>query len=136
MPTKVLIVDDDPLMHLLYKNQLERAGYQLISAKDGAEALEVAARELPQIIVMDIIMTQMDGLAALRELKKKQETKVIPVVIATASVSAHQATRRECENSGAAGFLTKPFSPAQLLVEIRRLVPEPAATNSTSKAPG
>jgi len=123
MPSKVLIVDDDPLMRVLYKNQLERAGYQMLTASDGIEALEVAARELPQVIVMDILMTQMDGLAALRELKKKDETKFIPVVIATSSVSAHYATQRECENSGAAGFLTKPFSPMQLLNEIRRLVP-------------
>ena len=134
MPSKVLIVDDDPLMHLLYKNQLERAGYQMLTASDGTEALEVAARELPDIIVMDIMMTEMDGLAALREFKKINETKFIPVVIATSSVSAHYATQRECENSGAAGFLTKPFSPAQLLVEVRRLVPEPAPTSPPKTA--
>jgi CheY-like chemotaxis protein len=136
MPPKVLIVDDDPLMHLLYKNQLERAGYEMVNARDGTEAIEVAAREHPQIIVMDILMTQMDGLAALRELKRIEETKLIPVVIATASVSAHHATKLECENSGAAGFLTKPFSPAQLLAEVRRLVPEPAATNSPDNPGG
>ena len=133
MPNKVLIVDDDPLMHLLYKNQLERAGYQLVVAKDGLEAIEVAARELPQLIVMDIIMSEMDGLAALRELKKNEATKLIPVVISTASVSAHHATKRECENSGAAGFLTKPFSPAQLLAEVRRLVPQPVSDPAPGK---
>jgi CheY-like chemotaxis protein len=121
MPSKVLIVDDDPLIHVLYKHQLERAGYELITAKDGAEVVEVASREQPQMIVMDIIMKEMDGLAALRDLKKNEATKSIPVVISTASVSAHYATKKECENSGAVGFLTKPFSPAQLIAEVKRI---------------
>src|SRR2546421_11230204 len=95
MPNKVLIVDDAPLMGVLYKNELERAGYELVTAEDGAEVVEVAIREKPQVIFMDIIMAQMDGLAALRELKKGEETKEIPVVITTASVSAHQATKKE-----------------------------------------
>ena len=135
MSNKILIVDDDPLIRQLYKNQLERAGYELITATDGAEVVEVASRDLPQVIVMDIIMAQVDGLAALRELKKNDKTKLIPVVISTASVSAHYATKRECENSGAAGFLTKPFSPAQLIAEVRRLVPQSATTDSGSKGP-
>jgi CheY-like chemotaxis protein len=129
MPSKVLIVDDDPLMHLLYKNQLERAGYEMVTAKDGSEVVDVATREQPMVIFMDIIMADMDGLAALRALKKTESTKVIPVVITTASVSSHQATKKECESSGAAGFLTKPFSPAQLLAEVRRVVPDSTPGN-------
>src|SRR5258705_1155013 len=107
MPSKVLIVDDDPLIHVLYKKQLEQAGYQLVTAKDGSEVVEVASREKPQMIVMDILMAQIDGITALRELKKHDETKEIPVVIATASVTAHYSlTNKECETSGSAGFLT------------------------------
>jgi len=127
MPSKVLIVDDDPLIHVLYKKQLEQAGYQLVTAKDGSEVVEVASREKPQMIVMDILITQMDGIAALRELKKHDETKEIPVVIATASVTAHYSlTKKECETSGAAGFLTKPFSPAQLIAEVKRVIQDPS----------
>ena len=127
MPIKILIADDDPLVRMLYKNHLEHAGYELITAKDGTEAVEMAAQEQPQLVVMDIIMSQMGGLAALKQLKKAEATKAIPVVIVTGSVTAdHQAIRRECENSGAAGFLIKPFSPAQFLAEVRRLAPEPA----------
>jgi len=122
MPSKVLIVDDDPLFRVLYKNHLERAGYQLLTAKDGAEAVEMAVREQPQLVFMDIIMLQMGGLAALKQLKSTEVTKTIPVVVVTGSVANdHQAIRRECENYGAAGFLTKPFSPEQLLAEVRRL---------------
>jgi len=136
MPGKVLIVDDDPLIQVMYKHQLEREGYQLITAKDGSEVVDVASREQPQIIVMDVIMRQMDGIAALRELKKNELTSKIPVVIATETVSAHYATKKECENSGAAGFLTKPFSPAQLISEVKRITEEAGSQGGTAKKPG
>ncbi len=124
---KVLLVDDEPLMHLLYKNHLERAGYELLTAKDGTEVFEIAARELPQVIVMDVFMAEMDGLAALRELKKNEATKAIPVIMVTANVSVHYAARKESTIAGAALFLTKPFGPAQLLEAIRKVVPSPGA---------
>jgi CheY-like chemotaxis protein len=122
MPPKILMVDDEPLMHLLYKNHLERAGYQVLMADDGSEALELAARERPRLIVMDVLMKNMDGLAALRALKKSEVTKAIPVIIITAHVSAHHAARQESEAAGAALFLTKPFSPPQLLGAIQRVL--------------
>ncbi len=137
MPSKILIVDDDPLVRMLYKTHLERAGYELITAKDGAEAVEMAAQEQPQLVVMDIMMPQMGGLAALKQLKKAEATKAIPFVIVTGSVTTdHQAIRRECENSGAAGYLTKPFSPAQLLAEVRRLAPQPAEDSESGQTRG
>ena len=121
---KILLVDDEGLMLALYKAHVERAGYQLFTAKSGEEAIEVATRELPDLIVMDVIMTGMSGLAALRELKIAQPTTAIPVIIVTAAVS-HHATRKEAELAGATRFLTKPISPAQLLAEIRQIVPLP-----------
>ena len=137
MPSKVLIVDDDPLVRLMYKHQLEEAGYELISAKDGADAVEVAAQEQPQLVVMDIMMPQMSGLLALKQLKATEATKPIPVVIVTGSVSSdHQAIRRECENYGASGFLTKPFSPAQLRAEVQRLTPDPAEEPQSNDTQG
>ena len=67
-------------------------------------------------------------MAALRELKKSDLTKNISVIIITATVSSHYAMRQESATSGAAGFLTKPLSPAQIIAEIQRLVPLPPAT--------
>ena|ERR1700722_11218226 len=121
MIKQILVVDDDQLMHRLFQHHLERAGYQVLSAFNGREALEIAARQLPQLVVMDIMMPDIDGLAALRELKKSEATKSIPVIIITAN--SHHLTRKESETCGAAIFLTKPFSPTQLINEIRRLVP-------------
>jgi CheY-like chemotaxis protein len=121
MTKQVLVVDDDQLMHRLFQHHLERAGYQMLSATNGREALEIATRQVPQLIVMDVMMPDIDGLAALRELKKTDATKKIPVIVITAN--SHHLTRKESESCGAAIFLTKPFSPTQLLNEIRRLVP-------------
>jgi CheY-like chemotaxis protein len=122
MTTKqILVVDDDPLMHRLYQHHLERAGYQMVSARNGREALDIATRQPPELIVMDIMMPDMDGLEALRELKKNDATKAIPVVVITAN--GHFMARKESENSGAAVFLTKPFSPVQLIAEVQRLLP-------------
>ena len=134
MTRTILMVDDDPLMTKLYQPYLERAGYQMISASSGPEALELAARAAPQLIIMDVIMAGMDGLTALRQLKKVEATKAIPVIVITANVSAHTATRRESELAGAAAFLTKPLSPAQLLAEVRRLIPEPLAEKPLSES--
>jgi CheY-like chemotaxis protein len=121
MTKQVLVVDDDQLMHRLYKHHLERAGYQMVSAMNGREALDLAATQVPQLIVMDIMMPDIDGLAALRELKKSDATKSIPVIVITAN--GNQLAKQESANCGAAIFLTKPFSPTQLLNEVKRLVP-------------
>ncbi len=126
MAHKILVVDDDALTHRLFQHHLERAGYRMVSATNGREALTVAERELPQLIVMDVMMPEVDGLAAIRHLKKNEATRHIPVVVITASVSAHDASRKEAESSGASGFLTKPLSPAQLLKEVQRLLPSAA----------
>jgi CheY-like chemotaxis protein len=122
MTTKqILVVDDDPLMHRLFQHHLERAGYQMVSARTGREALDIAARQPPQLIVMDIMMPDMDGIEALRQLKREDATKAIPVIVITAN--GHHIARKEAEGCGAAVFLTKPFSPTQLVTEIGRLVP-------------
>ncbi len=89
----------------------------------------MAERELPNLIVMDVMMEALDGLGALRQLKKMEATKAIPVVVITGSINAHEASRREARTSGAAGFLTKPLSPAQLLTEVKRVLPAQPAEN-------
>ena len=121
MTKQILVVDDDPLMHRLFQHHLERAGYQMISAHNGQQALDIAAKQPPHLIVMDIMMPDIDGLEALRELKKSDATKSIPVIMITAN--GHHISRKESESCGANILLTKPFSPLQLLNEIRRLVP-------------
>ena len=118
MPHKILIVDDEPFMLRLIQHHLENAGYEMIKARNGREAVEAATRERPRLVVMDAMMPNMDGLSALRQLKQGVSTRSIPVIMLTAN--PHKYTREEAESSGAAIFLTKPFSPTQLLEEIRK----------------
>ncbi len=119
MSHKVLVVDDEPFMIRLIEIVLERDGYQMLKAVNGREAVEVASREHPSVVVMDAMMPKMDGLTALRLLKSDEATRSIPVIMLTAN--PHKFSREEAVSSGATIFLTKPFSPAQLLAEIRRL---------------
>lgn len=120
MANKILVVDDEPYMLRFIQILLERDGYEMITARNGREAVEVAMREHPRLLVMDAMMPQMDGLTALRLLKQEPATRSIPVIMLTAN--PHKFSREEAESSGATVFLTKPFSPTQLLAEIRRLI--------------
>jgi CheY-like chemotaxis protein len=120
MPPKILIVDDEPHMLRVTELSLKRGGFQLITGRNGFDAIDQATREQPALIVMDVLMPEKDGLQALRELKQLPETKNIPVIMLTAR--GHIMTRQDAEQSGAALFLTKPFSPTQLLNEARRII--------------
>jgi CheY-like chemotaxis protein len=120
MPIKVLIVDDEPHMMRVTELSLRKGGYQLILGRNGREAVELAHREQPALIVMDVLMPELDGLSALRQLRQSQQTAGIPVIMLTAR--GHVMTRQEAEDSGATLFLTKPFSPTQLLQDARRLI--------------
>jgi len=132
MTAKILIVDDDPLIHQLYRRHIERAGYQVIGAMNGREAMEIAAREMPQVIVMDIMMPEMDGLTAAFGIKRAEATQRIPIVMITANPMYHLC-HQQSEYVGAAVFLTKPFSPARLLQEIERLVSHQPAQVSANE---
>jgi CheY-like chemotaxis protein len=122
MPKTILVVDDEPYMHRLLLHHLQRNGFGMISAHNGIEAVEKAVSEKPSLIVMDVMMGEMDGLTALKHLKKDDATKDIPVIMITAN--AHYITREQSETAGSTLFLTKPFSPTQLLTQIRSLLEE------------
>jgi len=130
MPDTVLLVDDDPIVHWVLNQYLGRAGFRTLSAKNGRDALDAAVRELPQLIILDVRMSEMDGMAALRQLKAGESTKSIPVIIMTASVD-HR-TKLESELFGAAVFVTKPFSPVQLLADVKRLIAEAQGAHEPS----
>ena len=132
MNTKVLFADDDLLVHQLYQPHLERAGYHLIKAGNGREAIEAARRERPEIAVLDIVMPEMNGIAALRELKGLEWAGNIPVILITADTECYRYSR-EILTGGAAILLMKPFSPEQLLSVIRVLLHRAHQTAGGSK---
>ena len=124
-PAKILIADDEIFMIRLLELTFKKGGYEIVSCRDGQEALATAATARPQLIVLDVMMPGLDGLGALRQLKENPATKDIPVVVLSAK--GHALTKVEAELAGAVMFLTKPFSPNQLLGEVKKIL-EPTAT--------
>jgi two-component system chemotaxis response regulator CheY len=111
---KVLIVDDDPFIRKLIATTLEDvAGFELIQASDGAEAVDIAAREQPELVFMDIDMPRLDGIAACARIREQPETSNATIVMLTAT--SRTDNERRAEDAGADLFLTKPFSPLDLL---------------------
>jgi CheY-like chemotaxis protein len=120
--TSVLLVDDDPLVHQIYGHHIERAGWRMIEAVNGREAVELATHDLPQVVIMDMMMPEMDGLAAIRELKQAESTRGIPIIAITANPEYRQIAP-QAQALGAVRFLVKPVGTAQLLEAIRLLMP-------------
>jgi len=120
MSRAVLVVDDDPFIRKLVATTLEDvAEFELHEAADGLEALEVARREHPAIVFLDVDMPNLDGIAACRELRSDPATGEATIVMLTA---AHgDRVERLAESAGADLFLTKPFSPLDLLRLVDRL---------------
>jgi two-component system chemotaxis response regulator CheY len=120
MTRGVLVVDDDPFIRKLITTTLEDVSkFHLHEAADGLEAVEVARRELPALVFLDIDMPRMNGFEACRRLRSDDATSGATIVMLTA---AHgEGVKREAEEAGADLFLTKPFSPLDLLRLVDRL---------------
>ena len=120
MSRTILVVDDDPLIRRLIATTLEDvAGYELVEAGDGLEAIERAHETEPEIVFLDIDMPHLDGIATCTELRNSPETSDATIVILTAATD-DRAERRAGE-AGADLFLTKPFSPLDLLRLVDRI---------------
>ena len=117
---KILVADDEVFMLRLLEMTLKKGGYEVVSCRDGKEALATAATALPQLIVLDIMMPGLDGLGALRLLKENPATREIPVVVL--SGKGHSLTKIDAVMAGAVLFLAKPFSPNQLLGEVQKIL--------------
>ncbi len=116
----VLVVDDDPFVRKLIATTLsDVSGFELHEAADGLEALEVARRERPALVFLDVDMPELDGIAACERLRGDAATADTTIVMLTA---AHgDSVERRAEQAGADLFLTKPFSPLALLQLVDRL---------------
>ena len=125
MAHRVVIVDDEPHMLRLTELSLKKGGFEILIGRNGREALEIAVRERPDLIVMDVVMPELDGLTALRQLKENPDTTAIPVIMLT--MRGQALARQEAEKSGAAIYSTKPYSPSQLLAEAKRILIGPPA---------
>ena len=121
----VLVVDDDPKIVTLVRTYLEREGYQVVTAGDGRAALAAVGAAQPRLIVLDLMLPELDGLALMRIVRERSE---VPIIILSARGSA--ADRVYGINEGADDYLVKPFSPAELVVRVK------AVLRRTEGAPG
>jgi two-component system alkaline phosphatase synthesis response regulator PhoP/two-component system response regulator VicR len=119
MPKKILAVDDERHIVRLVEVNLARAGYQVVTAFDGREALQKVEAEKPDLVVLDVMMPFMDGFEVLRNLKANPETAEIPVIMLTAK--AQDADVFRGWQSGVDCYLTKPFNPMELLTFVKRI---------------
>jgi len=116
----VLICDDSEDTQRLLREVLEQYGFVARSVSDGRQVLAVAEKEHPGLILLDIRMPGLDGYAVLEQLKRNENTRDIPVIIMTASITDDRARRERAISMGAANLMTKPFSITELVEEVRK----------------
>jgi DNA-binding NarL/FixJ family response regulator len=113
---KLLLVDDDPNLILLVKDYLEFRGYEVVTAENGREALIVLGQELPDMIICDIMMPEMDGYGFVEELRKQNQASWIPVLFLSAKGQSQD--RIKGLNLGADVYMVKPFEPEELVAQV------------------
>lgn len=119
---RVLVIEDDREIRRLLADTLQRNGIPVVEAPDGESGLEVAGREEPALILLDLRLPGIDGVAVLERLKRAQETTRIPVIAMTGSEGLLLGARARVMALGAADFVTKPFQLDSLVDEIRALI--------------
>jgi twitching motility two-component system response regulator PilH len=118
--TKILVVDDSPTDLRLVSASLQGRGYTILTAADGEEALEKATRELPDLIVLDIILPKKNGFQVCRQLKTSPDTRDIKILML--SSKSQDSDRFWGLKQGADGYLTKPFADDELHTNVEQLL--------------
>jgi DNA-binding response OmpR family regulator len=116
----ILIADDDPDILALVSFRLERAGYEVVQARNGEEAVQVALARRPDLAVLDVMMPRIDGYEATRRLRQHDETSRMPVILLTARVQEEDIARGF--DAGADDYVKKPFSPQELGARVQAVL--------------
>jgi len=120
MGKTLLIVDDSASMRQLVTFALKGAGYEVIAAVHGKDALSKLAGAKVDMVVTDLNMPEMDGIALIKQLRSSPATKFTPVVMLT--TESQEARKTEGKQAGASGWIVKPFTPDQLIETVKRFV--------------
>jgi two-component system phosphate regulon response regulator PhoB len=116
----ILVVEDEPALVTLLRYNFEAAGYEVATAPDGDEALMAIAERRPDLVVLDWMLPSISGLEVCRQIRRKPETRDVPVIMLTAR--GEEADRVRGLDSGADDYVTKPFSPAELVARVRAVL--------------
>jgi twitching motility two-component system response regulator PilH len=117
---RVLIVDDSPSQLLGLQRIVEKLGHQVVTAEDGAAGVEAARRELPDLILMDVVMPNLNGFQATRQISKDPATSHIPVILVT--TKDQETDKVWGMRQGAKAYVTKPVNEAQLISTIKEII--------------
>lgn len=115
---KILFIEDETALVAMMKVRLEASGYEMSSAANGEEGLAKAKQEMPDLVLLDIIMPKMDGLTVCSHLKGDPKTKKIKIIIISAA--ARKELPKKCNAAGADDLVTKPFDAQELLDKIAK----------------
>ncbi|MFG2818000.1 response regulator [Kitasatospora sp. NPDC048365] len=116
---RVLVVDDSEVIRQLIRVNLELEGFEVVTAADGAECLEVVRRVAPDVVTLDVVMPRLDGLRTAARLRAAPDTHRLPIAIVSACT---QSDLHRGESVGVDGYLAKPFDPADLVALVQRLM--------------
>ena len=117
---RILIVDDDPVILRLLKVNFEMEGFGVITAENGQAGVDAATQELPDIILLDVMMPGMNGLEAAERLRSQSSTQQIPIVFVSAK--AQSVDVKAGLQAGAVDYVTKPFDPVELVEKVEGLL--------------
>ena len=117
---RILVVDDEPDAVELVEFNLKNSGYDVVTAADGEEALEKARALIPDLIILDLMLPEVDGMEVCKILRRDQRTSAIPIIMLTAK--AAEIDRVLGLELGADDYVTKPFSPRELILRVKRLL--------------
>ncbi len=129
MSTRILIVDDEPLYLRLLKVNLEQEGYHIATAKDGQEALEMVAQEMPDLIILDVMMPRLDGITVAIRIRQFSS---VPIIMLTAL--GEEQDRVRGLNLGADDYVVKPFSATELVARVKAVLRRSQSKESASKS--
>jgi CheY-like chemotaxis protein len=122
MPKKILLVDDSGTALMITETLLRGSPYQILTARDGLDAVTKATQELPDLILMDVVMPRMSGIEAVKAIRARESTRAIPIILVT--------TRGDGDSiesgfqSGCNDYVTKPISGPELLAKVRDQIGE------------
>ncbi|GHF51087.1 response regulator [Streptomyces mashuensis] len=116
---RVLVVDDNRVIRQLIRVNLELEGFEVVTAADGAECLDIVHRVRPDVVTLDVVMPRLDGLLTAARLRADARTREVPIVIISACTQPELDGGRD---AGVDAFLAKPFDPAEMVRVVRRLM--------------
>jgi len=118
---KILTVDDSPTVREMLKTTLQNAGFNVLQAINGEEALKLLEAESIEMLITDLNMPKLDGISLIREVRKSPGGRFLPIIMLT--TESQEDKKREGKSAGASGWIVKPFKPEQLLSVVRMVLP-------------